>query len=59
MTRRQPVFQGVFAEANECKVKEHAENDDDDADDSGNTIFEFWICTNFDLISLYMSIFDE
>lgn len=52
-TRSQPVFHGIFSEANVYE-NEYDDGDDidDEADDFRNKIFELWIWTDFDLFSL-------
>lgn len=40
VTRRQPVFQGIFSEARDCNYKD-GDDDEIEAEDFGNTIFEF------------------
>lgn len=40
VTRRQPFFQGIFSEAQNCNYKE-GDNDDIETMDLGNMIFEF------------------
>lgn len=40
VTRRQPVFQGIFSEARDCNFKE-GDDDEIETEHFGNTIFEF------------------